>query len=94
LLLQFAAGTISSLERFFFPRPVCSIPARAGRSARSTPGFFIPVLVTIFASIYLCAGVVLQLPDKKGQVFLVPIALTRWFPERARKVSGEMSERT
>jgi hypothetical protein len=40
------------------------------------------------------AGVVLELLDQKARVFLVPIALTRWFPERVCKVLGKMPKRT
>jgi hypothetical protein len=39
-------------------------------------------------------GVVLELPDQKSRVLLVSIALTRWFPERARKVFSKMSKMT
>jgi hypothetical protein len=40
------------------------------------------------------AGVVLELPDQKARVFLVLIALTRRFPEHARKLFDEMPVRT
>jgi hypothetical protein len=40
------------------------------------------------------ASVVLELPDQKAQVFLVPIAVTWWFSEYARKVFGEIVVRT
>jgi hypothetical protein len=39
------------------------------------------------------AGVILEPPDKKAQVFIVLITFTRWFLEHARKVFDEMSVR-
>jgi hypothetical protein len=35
-------------------------------------------------------GHLLELPDQKARVFLVLIALTRWFSEHTRKVFDEM----
>jgi hypothetical protein len=49
--------------------------------------FVVPALVMILKGE---AAIVLKLLDQKTQVFLVSIALTRWFPEHARKVFGEM----
>jgi hypothetical protein len=40
------------------------------------------------------AGIVLELSNQKTRVFLVQIALPRWFPERAHQVFGEMPVRT
>jgi hypothetical protein len=39
-------------------------------------------------------GIVLELPDQNARVFLVPVALKRWFSIHARKVFGEMPVRT
>jgi hypothetical protein len=39
------------------------------------------------------AGIDLELPDQKAQVFLVLIALTRWFPVHVHKVFGEIPVR-
>jgi hypothetical protein len=47
----------------------------------------VPALVMILKGE---AAIVLELLDQKTQVFLVLIALTRWFPEHARKVFGEI----
>jgi hypothetical protein len=38
-------------------------------------------------------SVILEPPDQKIRVFVVVIALTRWFSEHARKVFDEISVR-
>jgi hypothetical protein len=39
------------------------------------------------------AGIVLELPDQKAQVFSVLIVFTRWFAKYGRKVFDEMPVR-
>jgi hypothetical protein len=39
------------------------------------------------------AGIVLESPIQKTRGFMIQIALSRWFPERAHQVFGEMTVR-
>jgi hypothetical protein len=40
------------------------------------------------------AGVILELLNQKARFFTILIVFSRWFLEHARKVFGEISERT
>jgi hypothetical protein len=43
-----------------------------------------------FVLLQVRTGIVLELPDRKAQVFLVQIGFTRWFSEHAHKMFGEI----